>query len=423
MWLTVLASGTCRLLGCGAVTSFDSSPQLNAWRALLAVAVVFVMLATTGWTAVRARHDPGGPLQLSVRAWNHARVDHRALPDAASPPERLREFFAALRPAQRRHLVHRYPLAVGNMNGAPLTLRYAANRLALTQARDHEERRTRDPRLSPDGREEAADRAARYTSMLRPDRDFLAFDPNGSGRAAEVFGDLAHARRVSVVVPGVDTALMTFERGNRPFTAPSGMGRSLYAAEQAAAPRARTAVIAWADYTAPGGIGIEAATASRAQEGAGRLDAFVRGLPGGLKIALVCHSYGSVVCGVAADRLPRTVTDIAVAGSPGMRSASAAGLGTRARVWATRDAGDWIRDVPHVELGSLGHGADPVGKDFGARVFSSTGAVGHGGYFVPGTASLRNLAHIGTADFGDVGCAPGGAGCRTGVPERGTSRA
>jgi hypothetical protein len=405
------------------VTSFDSSPQLNAWRAVLAVAVVFVMLATTGWTAVRARHEPGGPLQLSVRAWNHAHIDHRALPDAASPPERLREFFAALRPAQRERLAHRYPLAVGNMNGAPLTLRYTANRLALAQARAHEVRRTQDPRLSPDGHEEAADRAARYTSMLRPDRKFLAFDPNGSGRAAEVFGDLARARRVSVVVPGVDTALMTFERTNRPFTAPSGMGRSLYAAERAAAPRSRTAVIAWADYTAPGGIGIEAATASRAEEGAGRLDSFVRGLPGGLKVALVCHSYGSVVCGVAAGRLPRAVTDIAVAGSPGMRSANAAGLGTGARVWATRDADDWIREVPHVEFGALGHGADPVGEDFGARVFSSAGAVGHGGYFVPGTASLRNLAHIGTGDFGDIGCAPAGAGCRTGAREEGVGRA
>lgn len=40
------------------MTSFDTSPQLNVWRALLALAVVFVMLATTGWTALRNQRGP-----------------------------------------------------------------------------------------------------------------------------------------------------------------------------------------------------------------------------------------------------------------------------------------------------------------------------------------------------------------------------
>ena len=63
-------------------------------------------------------------------------------------------------------------------------------------------------------------------------RKILAFDPNGSGRVAEVFGDLDTARRVSVVVPGVDTDLLTFQRTTKPYSAPVGMARSLYAAER-----------------------------------------------------------------------------------------------------------------------------------------------------------------------------------------------
>ena len=49
------------------MTSFDTSPQLNVWRALLALAVVFVMLATTGWTALRHQRHPA-PLQASLAA-------------------------------------------------------------------------------------------------------------------------------------------------------------------------------------------------------------------------------------------------------------------------------------------------------------------------------------------------------------------
>ena len=119
-------------------------------------------------------------------------------------------------------------------------------------------------------------------------------------------------------------------------------------------------MIAWADYTAPAGLGIDSATAMRAESGAVRLNALVRALPGGSPVSLFCHSYGSVVCGVAAHALPDRVADIAVAGSPGMRVENAAHLRTAARVWAMRDADDWIQDVPYLEVGGLGHGADPV---------------------------------------------------------------
>jgi pimeloyl-ACP methyl ester carboxylesterase len=184
------------------------------------------------------------------------------------------------------------------------------------------------------------------------------------------------------------------------------MATALYTAERAADPGIRTAVIAWADYTAPGGLGMEAATALRAEQGAVRLSALVRALPGDSQVALYCHSYGSVLCGVGARRLPARVSDIAVAGSPGMRVEKASQLHTSARVWATRDADDWIQDVPYMEVGGLGHGADPVSAAFGARVLSADGAKGHTGYFVPGTESLRNFAEIGVGAYRAVRCAP-----------------
>ncbi|MFJ1592570.1 alpha/beta hydrolase [Kitasatospora albolonga] len=396
------------------MTSFDTSPTVTAWRALLALAVVFVMLATTGWSA--AHHRPAdGPREIALAAWARDRAAGHPLPDAGAPAQRLARFFAALTAGQRIALADKYPSIVGNLNGAPVTLRYRANRLALKQAAAVEKRRTYDEALSANGRSEAIRRMHRFRSLLGEGRQILAFDPSGRGRAAEVFGDLDRADRVSVVVPGVDTDLLTLERSHRVNSAPVGMAKSLYGAERAAAPATRTAVIAWADYTAPAGLGMDAALGVLAAQGAVRLNALVGALPGASDVSLVCHSYGSVVCGVAADDAPARVTDIAVAGSPGMRAENAARLRTDARIWAMRDEDDWIGDVPHMEFGGIGHGADPVDPAFGARLVSAAGAAGHSGYFEPGTESLGNLAAIGVGAYGSVSCATADGACRRGI--------
>lgn len=402
------------------MTSFDTSPQLNVWRALLALAVVFVMLATTGWTAVRG-HRGATALQASLSAWEHGRLHGHRLPTPDAAPALLSRFFASLTAQDRGRLARRYPLAVGNMNGAPVKLRYQANRIALRQARKSELKRMHDSRLTPAGQQDAGRRVRQYTALMAKHRQILAFDPGGTGRVAEVFGDLRTAERISVVVPGVDTDLFTFRRTYRPYSAPHGMAKSLYAAERTAAPGTRTAVIAWADYTAPSGLGVDAATAMRAAEGAVRLNRMLRGLPGDSPVSLFCHSYGSVVCGVAARGLPGRVSDLAVAASPGMRVTKASHLRTSARVWAMRDATDWVQDVPYLELGGLGHGADPVSPAFGARVLSARGAKGHAGYFEPGTDSLTNFAGIGVGAYDSVRCAHDDDRCRADLSGTGTA--
>lgn len=289
------------------------------------------MLATTGWTAVRG-HRGTTALQSSRSAWEHGHLAGHRLPEHDAAPARLARFFASLDARQRSGLVHRYPLAVGNMNGAPVDLRYAANRIALTRQRALEKRRTHDVRLSAVGHQEARRLMHRFDELLRPGRQILAFDPAGSGRIAEVFGDLRRADRISLVVPGVDTDLLTFQReDDRAYSAPVGMAKALYSAERAADSRTRTAVIAWADYTAPAGLGIEAATAMRAAAGSLRLTALLRALPGNAPVALYCHSYGSVVCGVAAPTCPR--------GSPTSRwPAAPACVPEAPRSWAPRPA-------------------------------------------------------------------------------------
>ncbi|MDI5968098.1 alpha/beta hydrolase [Streptomyces sp. SL13] len=386
-------------------------------RAALAVMVVFVLLATSGWTAMRHQRPPQDPRAAAVSAWLHGSVAGRRLPNPDhSTAGAVGRFFAGLTATQRRRLADRYPLVVGNLAGAPVTLRYRANRTALRQARSDELHRSHAVDLTQDGRVSALKLADRYADLAAPGRQILAFDPSGQGRVAEVFGDLDTARRTAIVVPGVDTDVMTFEKSVKPYSTPDGMARALYASEHDAAPHGGYATIAWADYTAPVGIGLDASIGTMAEAGAVRLNTLVRSLPARTSVQLFCHSYGSVLCGVGAARLPqRKVTDIAVYGSPGMRARDVAALHTSARVWAARDATDWIQDVPYVEVAGVGHGADPVSPAFGARIISAAGAQQHTGYFAAGTESLRNFTRIALGRYAAVRCASDDADCAAGT--------
>ncbi|MGW2176725.1 alpha/beta hydrolase [Streptomyces sp. NPDC001732] len=336
-------------------------------RTLVTVALaITTVTGTAGWASGNAQQALTGP-PPGTAAW---RADHslgQELPDPErATPAEVGAFFRGLTAGQQQTLVVRHPLVVGNLDGVPVKLRYRANALSLRAGHD-----------------------PRYARLAMPGRHILAFDPRGRGQVAEVFGDLDTARHVAVVVPGSDNDAGTFDRTNDVYGTPVGMAKSLYARTGRG-----SAVVAWTGYTTPVGLGIDAATGSLAEAGAERLTRFTDGLAavGTPAPAVFCHSYGSVVCGLAAPRL--RAADLVVLGSPGMRADSVADLHTEARVWAAKDATDWIDDVPNVEVAGLGHGPDPAGPDFGARRVPARDAHGHTGYFAPGTDSLRAFATI-----------------------------
>ncbi|MGB8944290.1 MAG: alpha/beta hydrolase [Streptomyces sp.] len=362
-------------------------------RTLIAAALTTTIVAgTTGWAVGNEQQPITGP-PPGTQAW---RADHTwgvRLPDpATTSPARVAAFFDSLSEARQHRLTARHPSVVGNLDGAPAALRFEANSLSLKAERAREQARESDPDLTLQDHERARSLVARYEELLGPGRQILAFDPRGRGQVAEVYGNLASAQHVSVVVPGSDIDLSTFDRSTDEYGTPAGMARSL---------RARagdgTAVVAWVGYTTPVGLGLDAATGRLAEAGAPRLARFVQGLTasGAPRPAVFCHSYGSVVCGLAAPRLP--ASDLVVLGSPGMRADNVADLHTSARVWAAKDDSDWIGDVPNVELFGLGHGEDPADPGFGARRVPAERAEGHTGYFAPGTDSLQAFAAIAQA--------------------------
>ncbi|MEV6245268.1 alpha/beta hydrolase [Streptomyces sp. NPDC051742] len=319
-------------------------------RTLTTVALVATVIAgTAGWASGNAQQAVTGA-PVGTAAWRAAGLPD---PERMSPAE-VSRFFAGLGPVRQRELARTHPTVVGNLDGAPLALRYEANARA-TQ-----------------GRFEGA--------------RVLAHDPRGRGQVALVYGDLARAEHVAVIVPGSDTDAAHV----RPLAD--------MATELRRATGGRTAVVAWAGYTTPVGVGLDAATGRLAEIGADRLTRFADGLAavGAAEPSVFCHSYGSVVCGLAARDLK--AKDLVVLGSPGMRAENVAGLGTSARVWAAKDPTDWIDRIPNVEVAGLGHGTDPTDPAFGARRVPADDAAGHGGYFAPGTSSLRAFAAIAEGD-------------------------
>jgi hypothetical protein len=278
-------------------------------------------------------------------------------PVRAAPAE-VAGYFAGLDDASRRALVARHPRVVGNIDGAPLALRLAAN---------------------------GAGR--------------LVYDPRGDGRIAEVAGDLVTADRIAVLVPGVDTTQWTFHSGLGGVTrrAPVWQARQVYEAVRLADPAARVAVVAWLGYDPPEGVRLGAIRADRAAAGAAALRRFVAGLAvqrPGVSIVLIGHSYGGLVLGLAAPRLDPAVTDLVALGTPGMGVRRAADLRTGARVWAGTAPDDWTRRVPGVRIGGAGHGTRPSAGSFGALPLPAGDVDGHDGYFVPGTRCLAAIASI-----------------------------
>ncbi|MFI7075475.1 alpha/beta hydrolase [Micromonospora sediminicola] len=338
--------------------------------AVLTSILAATVVAVPGVWLFRPTEATPAPPAVELSAWT-AGGSHRPDPKTATPAQ-VSSWFARLSSEDAVDLAVRYPHLVGNLDGAPLALRYTANRLQ------------------------------------RPawaGRQILALDTRGDGQVVEVLGDLATATRVSVLVPGVDDNLANFDTGHGGVVrrAPSWQARHLYEQARRFDPGTPVAVVAWLGYDPPEGVQRDALREDRAAAGANRLVSFVDGLVLGrpdLKVTVVGHSYGSTVAGLAASRLSDQVTDIVALGSPGMGVDERADLDTDARVWAGSAPDDWTRRVPGVRLFGVGHGTLPVAPHFGALPLPCADVEGHDGYFMPGTSSLRAMAEI--AVGGDI---------------------
>src|SRR5580692_9256203 len=170
------------------------------------------------------------------------------------------------------------PQAPPALTASALSARYAADAQAIAGAAHTAAR---------DGETQLAGALA----TLRT-KQVLFFNPSGQGVAAIVIGNLATATRVAILVPGSDTTLATFfSRGS---SSPGGGAEA-----RRLDPGERLAIIAWLGYPAPAMLSPGVLTSGDASQGAQALRPLVTALAGhGDQVALLCHSYGSVVCGL-----------------------------------------------------------------------------------------------------------------------------
>jgi pimeloyl-ACP methyl ester carboxylesterase len=237
----------------------------------------------------------------------------------------------------------------------------------------------------------AASLSTRLTQRDATPVRVLGCEAIGRGRAVVALGDPATSPNVVVLVPGADTDLATLDDPDRPDRRPLGWARALSAA---AGPD--TAVVLWVGYETPQGLGRDAATGRLARAAVPALIRQVTALRdrpvGPPHLTVVGHSYGAVVVTLAASRL--MADELVLVGSPGARAQDVTALGTDARVFAGQSPDDWIRVLPHVRVGDLGHGTDPTDVAFGAARLPADDVVGHDGYFRSGTSSLAAVVRV-----------------------------
>lgn len=331
--------------------------------------------------------------------------------------DRIAEQIAAMSPQQRDRLIAEFPRQVGNTDGVPWPMRVAANRINIASAILTETGADADSRR----------RVALYRGLLgeiddpsgrhgRIERQILAFDPVRAS-LVELNGDLAAARSVAVLVPGVNTRIE------------DSAANTVTARRFVTATSGDAAVITYLggpfpQVRDPLDVVTEAADARYALDMAPRLVAFSedvdRVVGDGVPVTVIGHSYGGSIVGTAETQGLTSDRTLFLA-------AAGAGVGVDdPGDWHNRNPavlrfsmtapGDFIEAVQGIPGGP--HGADP--DEMPSVVRLTTGSYDDGGRVagwpahsgmlnrpsdawrtilavITGDSSALHRAHVGTA--------------------------
>ncbi len=324
-------------------------------------------------------------------------------------PEEIEAFFLAMPQPTAIRLAAEHADLVGNLGGAPLSLRILANGLRLTRT------------LATAQRPDEVD-ALRQLAELQP--KLIVFDWP-AGRIAEWIGPVG-AQHVAVLVPGTGASVWSY--GDLHTQA-----RRMVEADPT---DGDLALIAALVHTSPPTLA-HAALGGYADRGGGDVERFLAGLDlSDRHVTLIGHSYGSTVLGAALHAgvvaaLPKDA-DVVFLGSPGVRYDRVSDVPVPAdHVWVGLIPGDEIvlavhpRALPEVARCNAGialpmqacdvdewliHGRNPAHPAFGAQVFAADPAGGtrieHTAYFSLDAQGpsvvLANILRIATGSYGDV---------------------
>jgi pimeloyl-ACP methyl ester carboxylesterase len=241
--------------------------------------------------------------------------------------------------------------------------------------------------------DEDADRMTLLQTLIDSGAQILLYRPQLQ-HFALLFGDLETAEHVAVVVPGVGDGTNLCDDW-----IPGA--RNVYDAAQS------TAVVLWKGYDNPPDVLAAAAGSIECNEdlvtAASDLTAFVASLTlePEQSLTVIAHSFGSIVTGAALADAGLEVTDVVVAGSPGMTVDELRDLHLeRSHFFAEQAPGDAI-----AELGVFG--ASPASPTFGGTRMSTNApdhppVTSHSHYFEPDSAALENMVDVVTGQYSEI---------------------
>lgn len=335
---------------------------------------------------------------------------------ASAPAADVATWWATTDQSQRRALLVSSPEALGNLEGVPYEVRDAANRSFLTSSIARIESQidsgavgraaTEDLRVQLHMLRQVEAAIQTGDSGLR--RSLINLDISDGGTAVIAVGDLATARYVSYLVPGMFYSVES-EIGSWAGAADQlATDQAEWLARLAPHQDAEVATVAWIGYQAP--TVVDVVSLELAREGRDALTDSLRGLYAIRSadaqadqpyVSILAHSYGATAAMLALQENDVTVDALAMVGSPGSPAESVGQL-------RVRDGNVWVADAAWDPVSSTGvFGSQPLSPAYGAHSFGVGGGVdpitgatldgstGHVDYFTAGSESFRNMALIG----------------------------
>ena len=259
------------------------------------------------------------------------------LPPAGASAQENASWWSSLSDDDKQWMINQHPDIIGNLEGVDYTSRNQANRIMLPRLQKQAKEELdafvakMNPHMSGPEFEEFMRLSARVKALdeidktLKRDSDgvprfLMQLDASGPNILAAVSqNNPDDADHIGVIVPGMTTSVAG---SIQEYDGHAKVMRE--AAEKAAGPGQKVAMVEFFGYDAPPGV-LEASNTDMAQAGAKKLSGFLTGIDaarehgaGDAHITVAAHSYGSTTAGIAATLVgDGVIDDLVQFGSPG----------------------------------------------------------------------------------------------------------
>ena len=272
------------------------------------------------------------------------------LPPKSASPEQVASWWNALSDKDKQWMIKQHPDVIGNLDGVDYTSRSQANQIMLPRHKKQaaedlqkfydtygtpdpsspdaafllsEEKRLKDRVTALDNIENTLKKANDEKPPVP--RYLMQLDASGPNILAAISqNNPDEADHIGVIVPGMTTSVAGNGEGGSILDYDGHATTMRKAAQEAAGPNAKVAMVEFFGYDAPPGV-VEAATPIMAHNGAKKLASFLNGIDavrehgkGDAHITVASHSYGSTTAGIAATLVgDGVIDDLVQFGSPG----------------------------------------------------------------------------------------------------------